>query len=77
MFNKTKSFDNAEYLNNQVIESNVMTHFCNKCAGFTIKIFCETLRFPGNLVPRFPVSIPPWLMVWRCCLIFLVILTVH
>ena len=34
--------------------------FRDKCAGFTIKISCETLRFRGNLVPRFPVIFPPW-----------------
>ena len=27
-------------------------HFRNKCVGFTIPISCETLGFPGNLVPR-------------------------
>ena len=37
-----------------------VSHFRDKCAGFTIKISCETLRFRGNLVPRFPVIIPPW-----------------
>ena len=35
-------------------------HFRNKCAGFTIKISCEILGFPGNLVPWFPGIIPPW-----------------
>ena len=35
-------------------------HFRDKCAGFTIKISCETLGFPGNLVPWFPGIIPPW-----------------
>ena len=34
-------------------------HFRDKCAGFTIKISCETLGFPGNLVPWFPGIIPP------------------
>ena len=34
-------------------------HFREKCAGFTIKISCETLGFPGNLVPWFPGIIPP------------------
>ena len=33
--------------------------FRDKCAGFTIKISCETLGFPGNLVPWFPGIIPP------------------
>ena len=36
------------------------SHFLDKCAGFKIKILCETLRFRGNLVPRFPVIFPPW-----------------
>ena len=31
-------------------------HFCNKSAGFPIKIFCETLRFSVNLVTRFAVN---------------------
>ena len=38
-----------------------VSHFHDKCAGYTIKISCESLRFRGNLVPRFPVIIPPWL----------------
>ena len=36
-----------------------VSHFYDKCTRFTIKISCETLRFRGNLVPRFPVIIPP------------------
>ena len=38
-----------------------VSYFRDKCAGFTIKISCETLGFPGNLVPWFPGIIPPWL----------------
>ena len=38
-----------------------VSHFPDKCAGFTIKISCETIRFCGNLVPRFPVNMPPWI----------------
>ena len=41
-----------------------VSHFRDNCAGFTIKISCETLRFRGNLVPRFPVIIPPWFTTW-------------
>ena len=29
-----------------------VSHFCDKCVGFTIKISCETLGFLGSLVPR-------------------------
>ena len=36
-------------------------HFRDKCVGFTITISCETLGYPGNLVPWFPGIIPPWL----------------
>ena len=32
---------------------------CITCAGFMIKISCETLRSRENLVPRFQVIIPP------------------
>ena len=52
-------------------------HFRDKCAGFTIKISCETLGFPGNLVPRdYPtlLEIPLelclkglWTLVWISC----------
>ena len=44
-------------------------HFRNKCAGFTIKISCETLGFPGNLVPWFPGIIPPWSADALCIII--------
>ena len=37
-----------------------VSHFCDKCTGSTIKIAFETLRIPGDLVPRFPVIIPTW-----------------
>ena len=53
-----------------------VSHFCAKCAGFIMKISCETLRFPGNLVPRFPMIIPPWGLMWhiskygRMCMIW-------
>ena len=48
--------------------------FRDKCVGFTIKISCETLRFPGNT--RFPRDSPtlPWTSnkqvmnkSWTCC----------
>ena len=44
--------------------------FRDKCAGFTIKISLETLRFRGNRVPGFPVILPPLTLVVLGCYIF-------
>ena len=50
IFPVTRNF----YCEKEVLVILGVLHFRDKCAGFTIKISRETIRDPGNLVPRFP-----------------------